>query len=541
MLANLVQAISQAPRSAQKLLSVWLIMLLGACASSDHVSDTPQIVSDSDLTLQIDNRQYVGSFDTQTNTVALLGIPFAEAPVGDLRWQAPQEYRNLSTVAETVEATAFMPACQQADRIINWYQDVIADFGGDPGSFPVPQFSEDCLYLNIWAPKDAKDLPVYVYVHGGANKAGWSYEPNYIGAQMASKGAVVVSIAYRVGVFGFFAHPELADANFGLLDQIESLRWIQQHIDKVGGDPKNVTVAGESAGADNIAVLLGSPLSTGLFDHAVVQSGGWSIQAMPDKADYYELANQLMQKVVPENETLAALKDISAAELVEAAEEVYVGHYFNAMVDASSMPRALGEVAASNELNPVDLIVGSNTNEYLVYLDESETVQAWMDSQSIAAERQGQLRGLLNQSATELEQLDELVTAAEFGCPALALAEAVTANGYRVWVYDFNKVRRGELAEKMGAYHGAELPYVFNTHDDWLPTDEADIALTQQIQAYWLNFAKRGDPNARALELWSQFDQESRTAQSLGLEVKTKPHPSIALCDLLAELSAEAL
>ena len=152
----------------------------------------------------------------------------------------------------------------------------MAGFGGDPNTVVSPQYDEDCLYLNIYQPsaKADKPFPVIVFIHGGSNKAGWSYETNYLADDLAAQGVIVVTLAYRLGVLGYFSHPVLSHSNFGLLDQILALQWIQSHIGALAGDPGNVTVMGESAGANNIGFLMASPLSQGLFQRVIHQSGG---------------------------------------------------------------------------------------------------------------------------------------------------------------------------------------------------------------------------------------------------------------------------
>ena len=181
--------------------------------------------------------------------------------------------------APVTEVREFGPACYQGDHITVWYRDLIASFGGDPASISPPPVSEDCLYLNIWRPqvRGTSPLPVIVYVHGGSNRGGWSYEPNYIGENLAREKVLVVTVAYRLGAFGFFSHPDLAESNFALLDLIAALEWVQEHIGAAGGDPGNVTLVGESAGASNIAHLMVAPRARGLFRRVIHQSAGWAI------------------------------------------------------------------------------------------------------------------------------------------------------------------------------------------------------------------------------------------------------------------------
>lgn len=490
----------------------------------------------NDASFSVNDTVYNGNSSSDDQINEYLGIPFAAPPIGELRWQPTQPYTPSESV---IEVKQFAPACMQADRIVKWYKGVIEDFGGDPETFASPEFSEDCLYLNVLAPKtsnkDAEKLPVYIYMHGGSNKAGWSYEPNYIGRKMAERDMVVVSIPYRVGVFGFFPHADSEYVNFALLDQIAALQWVQDNIAAVGGDPARVTLAGESAGADNIAVLLGSPMAKGLFHRAVVQSGGWSIVSMPERKEVEHQIKALSIEVLgDENASLEQLRKIDAQELALAADIAFAELGFGPSVGDPVVPVSLREVAKARKLHNVDVILGSNTNEYLVYLSPDQTVQQWIDENPSDKETVAAIKAVLNDGSTELEQVDRLITAVQFGCPTLKLAEQINSNGSRAWVYDFNKVRTGELASKMGAYHGAEIPYIFNTHDDWLPTDAEDLQLTNEIAQYWSAFVAQGTPQTEELAQWPEFSEDQRLAISLGKNVQAVSHPSIELCRLLA-------
>ena len=218
----------------------------------------------SDPSFRIDNTSIIGT-KSSNNIDIYLGVPFAEPPINDLRWEKtkPKTFNQ-----DKYFAKKFAPACMQGPRIVNWYKGVASGFGGDPEYISMPEISEDCLYLNMWVPKnndqDSK-TPVLVFIHGGSNRAGWSFEPNYIGEELAEEGVIVITVAYRLGVFGFYSHPQLDVSNFAILDLIEALKWIKNNISKVGGDPSNITISGESAGATNIAHLITSPLSKNLF------------------------------------------------------------------------------------------------------------------------------------------------------------------------------------------------------------------------------------------------------------------------------------
>ena len=209
--------------------------------------------------VEIDNQTLIGKYSQNKKIASFLGIPFAEAPVGKLRWAAPIPFKSKNSKRM---ATDFSPACMQHMGILEWYRDLAEIFGNDRNVVADLPIDEDCLYLNIWTPVLDEDanLPVMVYIHGGSNDSGWSFEPNYHGHALAEKDVVVVSIAYRLGVFGFLSHPDIDEkeikANFGLWDQVTALEWIKKNIKNFGGNPENITAFGESAGAQDILALM---------------------------------------------------------------------------------------------------------------------------------------------------------------------------------------------------------------------------------------------------------------------------------------------
>ena len=265
--------------------------------------------TDCQPTAFIKDTKLIGSLHQDNEVEMFLGIPFAVPPINDLRWEKPVAWTPENK--REITANKFRPGCIQNQRIVNWYKRLILDFGGDPETFDIPEFSEDCLYLNLWRPKGLKDnLPVIVYIHGGSNKAGWSYEPNYHGHNIANKGFILISIPYRLGVFGFFSHPDIESPNLALYDQILALEWIQKYVSFFGGDPSNVTLVGESAGAGGISHLIASPLSKNLFHKAIHQSGGSSFTYPTSALDVKKLANSFANSF--EDPSLKNLKNVGA-------------------------------------------------------------------------------------------------------------------------------------------------------------------------------------------------------------------------------------
>ena len=477
----------------------------------------------------------VGAHGTRHPRVAIFrGVPFAAPPVGERRWRAPEPPVPR---AGPRRATTFAAACFQDGYNSDWYRKVAAAFGARGIEFRDPPFSEDCLYLNIWTPAlDRRAaLPVVVWIHGGSNKAGWAFEPDYDGEQLAARGhVVVVSVAYRLGVFGYFGHPQLrgaaAPANFGLLDQVAALHWVRGEIREFGGDPGNVTIAGESAGGAAVGYLAASPLAAGLFRRLISESGGFQMLEDLRLADV-ERVGVAVAAALPGTPDLAAMRRLPSAEVFAAAKRALPDYYYSAVVDGISLDRS---PAASYRAGlPFDLLIGNNGNEWYMYLDDDPAAlartldglapAARADLEAVAARDPGVRRGH-----------DHVVTLASFECPAYAMAAAAAAGGHRAWVYRFTRVRPGPGGAALLAYHGAEIPYAFDTHDAWFSRDADDDRLTEAMLGYWSNFARHGDPNGIGREPWPAFREDAPRVQELGARIGPLPAPDKALCDRVA-------
>ena len=331
----------------------------------------------------------------------------------------------------------------------------------------------------MWRPLGAQEnLPVVVYIHGGSNKAGWSYEPNYLGHNIADKGFILISIPYRLGVFGFFSHPEVENPNLALFDQLTALQWIQSYVSLFGGDPSNVTLVGESAGAGGIGHLIASPLSKGLFHKAIHQSGGSSLS--------YPLANSVTKELAIEfnnafaQPSIEYLRTVSAEDILQVSEEIYGNHYFDYVEDGESVIGNLPDLYMNGNIQDVDLLIGANNDEWSLYFDANVDIESWLNEE-VSSKQKDELKELLKDIEDPIRKMDLLITAKNFVCPSLLMASSIDKKGNNAWVYQFNRVREGEKAKKYGAYHGAELPYVFDTHDDWLPTNDDDLELTKML------------------------------------------------------------
>jgi para-nitrobenzyl esterase len=482
-------------------------------------------------TLVLGETSFEGVAAPGRSVEAFLGIPFAQPPVGDLRWQPPQP---IDYPAGARQATVFAPACFQGDHITAWYRDLVAGFGGDPEQVVAPEVSEDCLYLNLWRPasRDNQQLPIIVYVHGGSNRGGWSYEPNYQGHALAAGGAVVITVAYRLGPFGFFTHPDLGSSNFALQDIVASLEWVRRWAVAAGGDPARVTVMGESAGASNISLLLAVPRAQGLFQRLIHQSAGWAIREIPALADAQQQGLALQREAGVAS--VDALRMLPAAQVDALAAKVYAETGFDPVAGDAVLPLALSEILARGELPGVDLLIGSNADEWKIYLTPEASLDAWL-VESLPKNLHERARRALQSSGGDERALDAAITGQRYVCPSIDLSVATTMAGGNVWFYYFSRVRPGQKAAHMGAYHGAELPYVFDTHDSWLPTNRDDRILTSALVDYWLSFASTGNPNIAGQPAWPEFEKDSMRVMQLDTPLQVVPHPSAALCAILKE------
>lgn len=539
-------------RTNAGMIAVMASVCLGVTAPGTLSATAPQDLA-SRPRLEVNGETLVGRTSPAPGIDAYLGIPFAEPPTGPLRWRAPVDFRGRGGPRK---ADAFAPACMQSMRILDWYRGMAERFGASRSVFADLAVSEDCLYLNVWAPRErpGERLPVLVFFHGGSNRSGWSYEPNYHGHRLAAEGAVVVTIAYRLGVFGFFSHPELAGqavaANFGLHDQLAALRWVRQNIAAFGGDRNRVTLFGESAGGGDIAALMLSPAAQGLMHRAIIQSGGdfgWAgIRTLEaEQSRGLALARALDPERPPD---LEALRGVDAAQLLEVAERVFSTHYHAPVVDGVIVKGQLREQLATDGWPLQQLIIGTNANEYYA-AGQRGAGEAAVDAAVAAAEvlNTAEARAELRTTPDTAEAIDRLATADSMLCPAQQLAVGVAAARRPVWMYVFSRVREGGPAADLRAYHGAELPYVFGTHDSWLPTATADLRLTREMMRAWVRFATYGSPGtsgaggaADGVELrWPRFDAAAlRDVLRFDARSTVVEAPERSLCRIYRERTA---
>lgn len=509
-----------------RLAALLLLALISGCARP------PQV--------EVDGERLTGERLADRGVSVFRGVPFAAPPVGELRWQAPQP-RSMK-IAER-DATAFAPACMQHMGILEWYRRMAEKFGYTRDEFEDLEISEDCLYLNVWTPAldEGARLPVMVYIHGGSNDSGWAYEPDYHGHVLAERGVVMVSIAYRLGVFGFISHPELdgagVRANFGLWDQVAALDWVQEHIGKFGGDPSRVTLFGESAGAQDILALMASPVGRGLFHGAILQSNaGFGIgrRESPTLDDERRRGVEIASLFDIDGEgALDRLRAIPAQELLDRYME-NVEHYHSPAVDGKLLTEPVWQTIQSGNLAPMPLIIGSNGDEWFDRIppdsDRDDLVRAVGEWPQVDAQRVLDVLGAVDDYR---ETIDRVSTAFGMLCPSQMTAAKQSSMHDNAWVYYFTRIRDGEGGALVRAYHGAELPYVFGTHARWITTTDVDRALTEQILTYWTRFAATGNPNTGGVPAWPTFRMPDPVVMEFGDTARTIAAPDAALCALL--------
>ncbi|MBS0334665.1 MAG: carboxylesterase family protein, partial [Proteobacteria bacterium] len=409
------------------------------------------------------------------------------------------------------KATEFGPACWQP---LSPPGNIYAD---DP-----PRMSEDCLSLNVWAPAGAKAAPVIVWIHGGALSTGFGGEPTYDGTQWARRGVVVVSINYRLGVLGWMAHPELSaeqggvSGNYGLLDQIEALRWVRANIAAFGGDPANVTIAGESAGGLSVMYLMASPAARGLFAKAIAESA--YMVSTPDLKTpaFGAISSETLGTMVAAKlgaKNLADLRAMDPRKLTLGAAKA--GYAPFGTVDGKVLPRQLVETFDRGEQARVPILAGFNSGEIrslrMLAPKPPATAQAY---EAAIRERYGDLADafLKLYPPTNLEESVIATTRdALYGWTAERLAAKQTAVGERAYLYLFDHGYPAADQAGLHGFHASELPFVFGTiarlPPAWPkpPQDKAQMALSDAMADYWTSFARTGTPTAQGQPAWPAF------------------------------------
>jgi para-nitrobenzyl esterase len=501
------------------ILSVMLLYCTLVCAQKN---DLTVVKTDAGLVS--------GSTNITGDVHIFKGIPFAAPPVGDLRWKEPQPVKPWDGVKQ---CTAFSASPMQGKP---------DEFGVYTREFLIPYepISEDCLYLNVWtgAKSSAEKQPVLVYIYGGGFGSGGAAVPIYDGEATAKKGVIFVVINYRVGIFGFFSHPELtkesdhnASGNYGLMDQLAALKWVKQNIAAFGGDPNNVTIAGQSAGSMSVNCLVASPLGKGLFQKAIAESGASFITG-PFGGTTLQQAEQDGEKVVKAIgvNSIAETRNKPASELVNKSQS-------RPIIDGYVLPKSIAQIFDEGKENDVPLLTGWNEDD------------AFVGKLKNATDYKNQI---LTQYGTKVNAFLQLYPAGTdteaaisqirinrdqiFGVQNYTWANIQSEKGSsKVYVYRFAR-RLPATADfvKYGAFHTGEVAYAYDNlkflNRPWQPVDH-ELATT--ISTYWTNFAKTGNPNGKGLPAWPAYNTHDHQIMILGEKPTAKPLPDKAALDFM--------
>lgn len=480
------------------------------------------------------------------------GIPFAAPPVGSLRWREPQPVVPWSGVRK---CAAFGPSPMQGTP---------NPFGPWSAEFLIPKepISEDCLYLNVWTGAKSvrekrsggEQLPVLLWIYGGGFGSGGSGCAIYDGEAMARKGIVFVSANYRVGPFGFFAHPELtkessgtasrratsgraSSGNYGLMDQIAALKWVQQNIAALGGDPNNVTIAGQSAGSMAVNCLVASPVAKGLFNKAIAQSGAQVVRPGATLQQAEESGLKVMEALGAKS--LAELRALSADDILKKGQ----GGMRGPIVDGYVLPESIPQILAVGKQNNVALLTGWNEDEGMS-MGKPKTAEEYRQG----AEKQYGAKATIylqqypgNTDAEAARSQIDVSRDQVFGAQNYAWANQQVAQGKPVYVYRFTRKipATGQYAQ-YGAFHTGEVAYAYDNlkfiDRSLRPLDKTDDELARIMSSYWANFVKTGNPNGKGLPQWPDYSAPGRSILFFGDEVKAGALPDGPRLDFLLGL-----
>jgi para-nitrobenzyl esterase len=442
------------------------------------------------------------------------GIPFAAPPVGDLRWKAPQPVKNWTGV---LKCDAFSASPMQSNPVpfMMWTEEFIT---------PPDKLSEDCLYLNVWTPAKSPDekLPVLVWIYGGGFSSGSAACAVYDGEELSKKGVVFVSINYRVGVLGFLAHPELrsesehnVSGNYGLLDQVAALIWINKNIEAFGGDPQKVTIDGQSAGSMSVCALVSSPLAKGLFRGAIAQSGGILTNFM--KRSYSEAERTgaaFMEKMKAGN--IADLRKRTANELIAA------GGSFTPVPDGYVIPKDVFNAFKEGRFNDVNMMAGWVAEDGSITGEQKMTTEVYKMQVTTKYNDMADkyLKLFPGKTAKQVAASFKKINLMEFAVlPAYLWAGFSKSKAY---IYRFSHVPADKPGfPNYGAFHTSEVPFALHTLHLWnRPWRYVDLRVEEKMNNYWVNFVKTGNPNGEGLPEWKAYEKSSGSIMEIGDRVR---------------------
>ena len=449
------------------------------------------------------------------------GVPFAAPPVGERRWQEP---KPLTAWTDTLACNNFAASPVQNDPkpFMMWTEEFIA---------PPQPLSEDCLYLNIWSgASNASDkLPVLVWIYGGGFTSGSGACAIYDGKALAKEGIVYITINYRVGVFGFMAHPELtteaqhkSSGNYGLLDQIAALKWVKNNIAAFGGDPDKVTIAGQSAGSMSVQSLVASPLTKGLFRGAIAQSGaGRPAMTLQDAEKVGVLLSEKLHST-----SVSALRQLPADSMLSLANTLPFGSFFP-IVDGYVIPENFDSIFLKKKHQDVPVMAGWVLGDGALVMRQAKPAADFIKdaSKTYGANVSEFLKLFPAGSDEEAKASQEKLGVLQFaGTGDYKWAKANSSNTY-LYQYTYVPTDKPDFPN-YGAFHTSEVPYALHTLALWnRPWKQSDYDVERYMSGYWLNFVKSGNPNGVGLPEWKAYKPDDAVVMELGV----KPEPKSGL------------
>ena len=535
----------------KRFVLVVLLLIGGAAAFFYHQITKPAPPLKPGITLRLAQGEIQGGIDRNDPYIHLFnGLPYATAT----RWTPPSNPPQWGGI--TRDARDFGPECMQIRAGGGEFLSDLMKGAGLPwhkrqmiklylSAQGTAEESEDCLSLNVRTMNTGGEelQPVMVWIHGGSHQYGAGSTAIYQANGLVEKGIVLVTINYRLGVFGYLAHPALseetgASGNYGLMDQIAALEWVQNNIASFGGDPANVTIFGESAGAQSVSEIMAAPSAEGLFHKAILQSGSSTYNvihlkesAIEGKLSAEAAGEGMLSSLVGDETNAAALRALPAADIIEAAAtRPDLAGYMLPNVDGRILPQPIGEAIRDGGAARIPMIAGYNNDEATLFYSGilSPTVLAYRLDDDLA-KRDAALAGIYGENNAAalnalygLDDTDKLASNATdmlgddmFGVHMRYIARANAAAGQPSYTYLFtwNFPNKNQT---IGAYHSAEIPFVFDSHLPIVDLREEDVALTDMMTNYWANFAHSGDPNSDGLPVWPLHDAASDQWMELG-------------------------
>jgi para-nitrobenzyl esterase len=485
-----------------------------------------------------------GMDDEQTATCSWKGVPYAAPPVGELRWASPKPHPKWEGTKETTE---FGDRCMQ--------KGILELLNSDPKSM----MSEDCLYLNIYRPKKSGQFPVMVWIHGGGYTGGTG--KSYRGDMLAESGdIVVVTINYRLAVFGFFPHPDLKNAGpdsaaggQGSLDQVMALKWVHENIENFGGDPENVTIFGESAGGWSVCTMVATPLAKGYFQKAILQSGGCKISR--DQNEGFEYTMEIAKKMGCKSGDIECLRALPAKKVNSKSPQGAMGTDYIPHHDGHLLVSAPLDMIRGGNYNKVLFMAGSNRDEFgmmakfkpkLRHTRPKKYEKRLEEIYNLSPEQASELAShypLTDFDQKPVNAFVRMSAESSLGCPTYLGLVAASEKEPPAYLYrfDYDDQKYGKY---MGSFHALEIPFVFGSLEDIFGLkliNEKNIDSAQEmsriVQSYWVNFAKTGNPNGPDLPEWPEFEKESSMIMILDNNTRAEKTNMYEKCSLWEEAS----